>query len=432
MSAGGRALLGFPAAALLAATFGAGPVSGQLSTASAAAPGMADAYAATARGFAAVGANPARLGTTSNPPWSVALPGLRVGQSLGPVGLGDLADYSGRSVPAAQRREWLDRIVRDGGERGSAQIDASGVALSLGRVGFQQSTVAVSSVALNGDAAELLLFGNSGRTGEPRDFALAGSHLELGVFSTFAVAVGLPVPVAGRGSGRLAAGATLKYVVGHALAFARDGGSFVSSDPLGVSLAFPMIQTDTAWDDLANGSGFGLDVGLAYEVGAWSLGARLANVLNGFRWDREALYYRPGEALFDSEESRSDFGARPLSEAPPELVEEVLDQRFEPTLAVGAAYRLGLATTVAAEARRRFGDGIPVGPVRHVGLGVEHRVADFALVRGGFAVVTGGVQWGGGAGLSWGSFHVVGSLLTRRVDEGAGAVYAVGMSVNSW
>ena len=126
------------ALALLAA---ARPAAAQLPSASGAALGVADNFTAQARGYHAVAWNPAGLGLAGNPGFSLALLSVRGIAGLGPVTVSELADRQGELLPDEVKADWLQRITEEGGQSGSIGGDVTYLALSIGRVGLQASTV---------------------------------------------------------------------------------------------------------------------------------------------------------------------------------------------------------------------------------------------------------------------------------------------------
>lgn len=423
----------FGRAVLLAACLGASAprAAAQLPSASAAHMGTAENYTALARGFAANALNPAGLALPGSPGFSLALLPVGVRQGLGPVTLPEIAEFEGQPVPSAAREAWLSAIETEGGQRGTAALEASGLSLNAGPVGFQVSAVGVADASLNPDAAELILFGNAGRTGEPRDFDLAGSRFAGFALTTAGLSFGLPLGISlGWPGDRLAVGVTLKYSVGNVLLLGRDVGSSLSSDPLQVELEFPVLQSDSAFadTDLDAGRGVGMDLGLAWEGGPWSLGATVRNVFHTFEWDVDGFYFRPGTALFDEETSDSDFDSRPGSEAPPALLRAAESLTVEPEAAVGVAFSPSGPLTVTAEARRRFGDGLPLSPETHVGVGAELRLVPFLPLRAGVAKITDGTQIGGGLGLALGPVNLAGAALLRTGAAGEGFLAQIGLS----
>ena len=90
------------------------PLSGQMPSASAPALAMADNYVALARGFNAVAWNPAMLGMPDHPGFSIGLLPVRGGVGIGPITMGDVAEYQSRFLDDAVKEEWLARIVANG------------------------------------------------------------------------------------------------------------------------------------------------------------------------------------------------------------------------------------------------------------------------------------------------------------------------------
>ena len=247
--------------------------SAQLASASAAELGFGSPVA-NARGITAIATNPAAL--AHRPGFSLSLGPVSAESGLDPITLADLADYSGEVVPASVRNSWLDLIAAEGGQAGRVDLGVTALAMTLGDFGFQFSVLGSADLLLNADGAELLLFGNAGRTGQPRDFELGGSRIDGFLVSTAAVGWGF------RATPRLSLGVTGKFHTGHGFIVARDGGSTVSSDPVEVSLRFPTLATLEDSDGVDGGNGFGLDVGARYVHGWWTFGATVRNLVNTF------------------------------------------------------------------------------------------------------------------------------------------------------
>jgi len=394
------------------------PLGAQLTPGSAAALGMGNNYTALARGVSAMSFNPAGLGMPDSPTFSLALLPVVGHQGLQPVGLSDLVDVEGTLLSPAVKEDWLRRIGEAGGETGALGADVTALAFNGGPVGLQFSTLVRGGAALNEDGAEVLLYGNAGRTGSPENLNLQGSSLSGLAVSTVGVSLGLPLWVEGRAGARntLALGGTLKYSVGHALVHARDLGSGIVSDPLEVSVTFPMIVSDTSDVELDHGTGVGLDLGGLWKQGPWSVGVTVQNLVHSFEWDLEGMSYRPGELLFNEEVSESDFDARPADQAPESLKDDVADLTFKPRLAIGGAYDATPNLTVTADLAKRFGDGIQVGPELHVGMGLEYRALPWLPLRLGAAKITDGFQFGGGVTLALGPVYLGWAGALQRGD----------------
>lgn len=372
----------------------------QLADASASVLALAGSNTATARGFAAVAANPAGLGMFGSPGFSLALVPLQIRSGIDPIRLSDFADFDGRLIPAQTKEEWLGRVTREGGQTGSIGVQASGFALSAGNFGLQVSTVVSGTLNLSPGVVEGLLFGNAGRTGEPSDLSLTGSSVDAFAISTAALSAGFEV-----GDG-LAVGATVKYSVGHGVLVARSTAGAFTSDPLRVEVDFPSVSIEDDDVDLEQGSGVGVDVGVQLRRDRISLGATLQNLGSTFEWDLAKLVYRNGTAFLDETESRTDFDELPFSSAPASLRTTVEDMTLSPAIALGGAYDASGDLTVSAVLKSRFGDGLDLGPKFRAGVGAEWRSLRVLHLRAGAAVVTDGTELAGGASLVLGPVNL--------------------------
>lgn len=407
-----------PGASLLAALllalsglFATAPdLSAQLPQASARALGMGYNMTASARGFAAVANNPAGLAHWESPGFSLAIPAATAGTGLGPVTLADIAEYEGAFIPDAQKAAWLQSVTDAGGQAGILQGGLTPLALNIGPVGFQLSSAVGGRMQLSPDAAELLLYGNAGRTGVTRDFALDGSSLDAFVLSTAALSLGV------RASDRVYLGVTGKYVMGNGLVMGRDAGSVVRSDPLQVELQFPVIANATEGEETEfnNGTGFGFDLGAIVELPMITLGASVENVVNTFAWELDGLAYIPGAALFDTGSSESDFDEQPAENAPQDILDMVDELTLRPVYSVGAEIDLPLVR-LQADIRKRTAGGLQFGPEFHAGVGAELKLIGFLPLRAHAAKITGGYQAGGGL-----------SLILGPVNLSAGGAYQSG------
>jgi len=403
------------------------PASAQLRSASSAMMGTGGNYTALARGFGAVGINPAGLAMPGSPDFSLTFPSIRGRTGLNPISFSDLKDYEDTLIPASVKEGWLQDIAGEGSQTGFGGAEVTSMGLSIGRIGLQLSSVALVQTDLNEDAAELLLFGNGGRTGVPRDLNLAGSSMEGFAVSTLGVGFAFPLNFRPMGydDEAFAIGATLKYSLGHFLMLARDMGSLLQSDPIALDVTFPVAHTATEDYGVDGGSGFGMDLGVMWEGGGWAMGASVQNVFNTFEWSPDALVYRPGEAFFDgSDEDGTDFDEQPFSNAPSSMQSEVEKMTFDPLISLGMAYEASDIVTLTADVRHQLGEGIILSPETHAGAGVELHPVGPIFLRGGGAWVTDGYRFGGGAGLALGPVHLSGAALWQGGDAGE-ATYAM-------
>jgi hypothetical protein len=418
--------------ALCAWAAGALPSAAQLPNASAAELGMGTRSVATARGFAAVALNPAGLGMPRGEGLTAAVAPLRLSAALEPVSLWDVGEFNGRRIPDAVREAWLQRI--EGTGRQTARLDGgiTVAAVSSGSFGFQLSTLAVGGAELNPDASELLLFGNAGRTGAVREFRLAGSRLDGWMVTTAAIGVGLPLPVEiGDAPGQsFAVGATLKVILGNVLYLARDLGSFVSGDPFEVWLRFPVVHTRPGRNTEIGGKGLALDLGFQWEADPWAIGLTGSNLLSGFSWDEDDLFFRPGTALFTSADQEDDFTPRPASDAPAGVLAEVRAFRFGPRVSAGASRSVafGSGLRLAGQLDLALGESSARDPDYELGVGGELMATPRVPVRAHASVLSGGARLGGGVGAALGRALV--SLSGTWVTAGAQAASAVMLTVS--
>jgi hypothetical protein len=424
-------LAGLVWGALLVPSFGAAQVGHTLPHAM----GLGGNYTALARGFSAVLWNPAGLGLADNPGASLTLLPVSVTAGLGPVTPSDLAAYDGQLVPHGARVQWLDRIRSDGGERGNADTDLTYLAFSVGRLAFSASSSVRGRVNLGPDVAELLLFGNAGLTGDPRDFTLERSNMDVAGTSTLAASLGLPlrVTLGPLPDQQLAVGATVKYTIGHFLLMGQERGSILSADPVEVNVRFPVIHTEMDEDNLAGslnrGAGLGLDMGAAWQGGRYSAGVAIRNIVNTFEWNRDALRYREGTALWSADSSHTAFEEQPLHAAPADLVARIDEfYTFSPVLAAGAAARVLPYLTVSGELRHALEENLDVGARTHVGVGGQLTIVPFLPLRAGVALVSGGYQLSGGVGLRLGGMQLGAAGAVRESELGRDAVATLGLT----
>lgn len=405
-------------AAVAALTLGfvpGGGLSAQLASASSRTVGLGGATTATAQRLEAIAVNPAGLGMPGAG-FSLSFVPVTVRQGLGPVTLADLAAQEGTVVSNAVKEQWLDAIAEQGTQSGTVGAEVTPAALTIGRFGFQLTTLVGGNMAVSPDIAEVILYGNAGRSGAPADLSLSGSTLEAFAVTTAGFSLGLPIPSE---KGAMAVGATLKYSLGHVLAVGQEQGGALQADPIKVNVNFPMVTFDDESDDAVVGSGVGLDVGFQMQRDRLRFGAAVHNLLNTFAWDDAKLVFRAGTASLEQGSNETDFDRKPYASAPAALRTAVDEMTFDPALSVGVAYDLQPDFTLAADVRNRFGDGMSLSPKLHAGLGAEYRGLGALHLRGGAALVTDGFLLSGGAGLQLGpvTLGLAGGLQTGEIES---------------
>lgn len=394
-------------------------LSAQLPNATAAALGMGENYTAVARGFNSTAWNPAGLGVYDNPKVSFGLLSIRGLAGLDPISYADFTDFEdGETVSIETRQAWLDEITAEGSEEGSFGVDVTLLAASVGRVGFQLSTSGRGVANIGPGAAELLFFGNAGRTGSAVDVSLAGSSFDAALTSTAALSYAQPLIRSVDRS--FAIGATVKYIFGHAVASGRDDGGSVDADPLAVNIRFPLVASDTTqvYDKLDNGSGIGVDLGAMYVAGPWSIGVAAKNVFNSFEWDETSLFFRPGEAVFNQDDSDSDFDPQPFTAAPASIRERVENMVGQAEFSAGLAFRPNRRLLLSGDFRQRMEDSYLGESKTHIGAGLELRPLSFLPIRLGGAILDDGRLGSVGVGLEFGVINLTASAAQRDTDLG--------------
>lgn len=404
--------------------------------------GMGGNYTALARGFGAVSWNPAGLAMPDNPRFSLAFLPVTGTAGLSPVTPGHLAEYDGQLIPETARREWVDLIRAEGGEKGNIAADLTYLAFSVGPVGIQASSNVRARVNLAPDVAEVFFFGNAGYTGAPGDYDLEGSNFDIAGTSSVAASFALPLsldlgPLPDQ---HFAVGVTLSYIVGNFMILGQEENSGLSSNPLEVNVRFPMVHTalpdsNGTFDpgvDLNNGTGIGLDVGAAWQGGIFSAGVVVKNLVNTFEWDVSRLRYRAGEATWNADTSYTSFEELPVEEAPAEVLERIHDlYEFSPVMAAGVAARVLPFLTVTGELRHAVKDNLDVGARNHIGAGAELTILPFLPLRAGVSLISGGYQFSGGLGLKLGPVQLAASGAVRDGDLGSDAIASFGLLFGS-
>ena len=377
------------------------PVSAQLTNASTGSLGLAGNDTATVRGFGAISVNPAGLAMPGSE-FSLAIVPVRIGGGIGPISLADVKPFEGKLVPAETKERWMERVDSAEGQRGIAAIEVSEFALTFWNVGFQLSSLVAANVRLPPSVVEAVLFGNAGRTGSATDVALADAWVEGYATTTAGLSFAVPIPLLEEPLGPLAAGVTVKYTVGHAVAVGRSAGT-ISAATLRADFDSFLIHTRSLIDgasladDLLNGGGgLGLDLGLMLVLDRLALGVAVQDLFNTFAWDESLLTYRRVVASFEDGSFSFDDAEQPYADAPASAQELIAGLTFKPAVRVGGAYEILDELTVSSDFHYRFGEGMAVEPNFHLGAGAEYRPLEFLHLRAGLAVVTDGFQFGGG------------------------------------
>ena len=408
------ALLGTGLAAALCA---ASPALSQVSL-STRGLGMGNASLASARGQESLFLNPANLGLSGTPRWSVALPQLVAGGTVLGLGAGDLNDLRDyQDLPDDRAREILDGIPEGTGVEYDAKLRL--LTVQTGRLAFGVSYNSVGSHSLDRDIVDLALNGYQRGQVYTADntFGSRATYLDA--------AVGY-----GRRFGMVSVGAAAHYYHGRDLV----ASGVVDVDTVG--LPSPDIFVTYSGVRADAGRGFGLDLGAAVQpVPNLTLSASVANLAKSMEWDEDLL--ARSITLNGNEIENSDFrelrteyresgeeydafvaGLDAEQRAAVQSLAASLSDRTElpTTLRAGAAYSLpATGTELAASFTDELSDSRISGLwSRSLSAGVEQKLA-FLRLRAGISTNLDKASLLS-AGLSLGPLD----LAVARLDNGPG------------
>lgn len=399
----------------LTLSLASGAVGAQQANPSVAAFGMGNNYTAAAVGFETIGWNSALLAMPGQPKFSLG--GLIFGSSagIGPIGVSDFADYSGKTIPTGVRQGWITNVRAGGAQTGTVDGSATLLALSWGNFAAQFSVAGGATMDMNGDALEMLLLGNADALAANRTLNPSGS-LTGGGFATTALSwsKALGWKPTGKANESFSIGITGKHLLGGGHVTARDNGSRVTADDL--SLRFPVVYgggTDA-------GSGLGLDLSAAWRAGNTTFGLTVMNAMNTFAWDASGFTCLDITADITAAATSTNTDEVPCtSTSIRPTVSSIEALAFKPAIRAGFAWDGKKNWAFTGDVQSQMGtegEAILIGPKFSAGVGTEFRGIKFLPLRGGASVITGGMQFSGGAGLRIGSYEIGVGAQMRQAD----------------
>jgi hypothetical protein len=377
--------------------------------------GMAGANVAVARGQESLFQNPANLALPNNPHWSVAVPQFTVGATVAGLTLGDLNDLRGfDDFSEGRRQEILDAIPGDG-TAADLDLRLPLASFSVRRAMFGVSYNLTGRHTAAKDLVDLVLNGYELGRPYPDRTIIAQTQGYRAAYFDFAGGYAHRV-------GPLSLGVSGHYLMGRGLV--RSGLvdiDTIFTPPGDVRVRYAGVKRE-------GGSGFGLDVGAAFQpTPQITLSASVANVVNTLEWKDEAEIRfvdldRDNYGNGDPDVIRQEYSAtaRPLSQADATVLAQAraaglvdgVDEgaTLTPVLRVGAAWEARPGTTVAAAYQDRQELSRLTGPwYRSLSVGVQHKIPVLTL-RGGLATdMDAGTMLSGG--LSLGPLHLAAARL---------------------
>jgi hypothetical protein len=408
--------------AALAALAGAAPAAAQVPV-TPRALGVGGGYVAAARGEEALWQNPANLGLPGSPHWSFGIPTLSAGADVLGLDVGDIKDIILYRKQTDQRKqELLDQIPSTGtGLR--ADVRAPLFAAQIRHLSFGFSYNTLGSHTLGKSFLDLLLFGfQTSRLGN-YNITPAETQGFRATYWDFAAGYGhrLPIPA----PGALTAGATVHFYRGSGIV--RSGITRV--DTTRNSLGVPNdIHITYAGVRDKGGSGFGVDLGAAYQpMPNLTLSAAVSNVVNSFDWGGDRTLktvtltqadYRNGNLQdvldrYDASETAYNAAGQPARVQA--LANDLgVDVKLPRTLRIGAALVPHAGTTLSAAYQDNLSTSRTGGLWdKSLSGGVQQRLAFLSLRAGLASDLSNSTLLSGG--LSLGPIH----LGVARITDGS-------------
>jgi hypothetical protein len=403
--------------------------------------GMGRSMTASARGYEAVVWNPALLGAPGRPKFSINILQAGVTSRSNVLSPNELWNYyTSDSLSLEDKNAILDKVrATDDSAFGVGALgDVMAIGVTVGSFGVTLSgTAADVDAAVSDDAIELALLGNTGRRAPGERYDAAGTRGSGVSAATLAVAwgQGFQLPV-----GHLALGVTAKLRRGVFAARAGDLGSYVQNAPsfdarAGVHAVY--FDLDST---LNNGTGFGLDLGAAYDFASGvRIAAAMENLVSSMSWKDENLRYIREEYLLQQSEDGLTYrdstisdidGPYDSTDATQKALRDSLlgADAFATKLRLGAQLSAG-PVLLAGDAVFELTDGIVPGASSRASVGAELPISVMAL-RGGLATdFDGGIGFSLGLGFKLGPVRVdFGGAVTPGGDR-KGFTVATGISV---
>lgn len=356
--------------------------------------GMGGAYVATARGFESVFFNPANLGLEDGPRWSVAFPQISIGSSVLGPDVSDLPDFIDYDNLSDERRQELLASIPESGTSVDLDIRAPVAAVQIGPVGLGLSYGWIGEHTVGKDLVELFFEGYQ----FPRfDYRVGETIGTRASFWDVVAGVGHTI-------GPVSVGVAGHYYVGQSLVRTRafePRFNFLARD----------IEVDYAGVSAEGGSGYGLDVGVAFQpTPAITMSVAVANAVGSMNWDENLVgrIITINSADFEnsefldlqdeyeaSEREIGDAPAQPFAQLAGELDPGSFD--MPTTLRLGAAWAAATGTELSFAYHRDLEEGgLGTRWDQQVGVGLQQKIPLLTLRIGASTDLEDGTLYGGG------------------------------------
>jgi len=240
--------------------------------------------------------------------------------------------------------------------------------------------------------------------------------------------------------GHLAVGATAKFRRGILAGRVSDNGTFVQNEPnFDAPAAYNAVYFNPD-SSLNNGSGFGLDLGAAYDFASGvRIAASVENLVSTMSWKDENLLYATADYRLQQSADGFTYSDTKIIDTtvaydPTDATQKALRDSllsidpFATKLRLGAQLSVG-PVRLAGDAAFELTDGIVPGASKRVSVGAELPISVVRL-RGGLATMfDGGVAFSGGLGFKMGPVRLDFAAGTTPGGDRQGLTFATGLSV---
>ena len=400
---------------------------------------MGRSMTASARGYEAVAWNPALLGMPGSPGFSLSLPQIGINAYSNALGPSDLWHYYRIDTLSTQdKNDILTKIRGTGDSTFGVGIlaDVMGLGFTFKNFGLTVFGTADGNLAVNSDLVELALVGNIARRAPGQRYVGTNSRGAgvgtVGLAASWGQGIGVPV-------GHLAVGATVKYLRVISAARVTDLGSYVQNAPDFEARAGGQALTFD-WDQSHfNGTGFGVDLGAAYElVSGLRLAAAVENLVSTMSWkDSNLVYYRQEYLLQQNGIQYSDSTISNIDKVaydPTDPEQKALRDSLLTGNPLGTRLRLGAQLSagpvlLAGDLRFRVAKGVVAGPAQRASVGAELPLSVVRLRAGLASDFSGGFGLSGGLGFQLGPVRLDFAAATTPGGDRQGLTLATGLSV---
>ncbi len=237
---------------------------------------MGGAYTALARNIEAPYWNPANLGLSDGNSFSINLFNVGVGVKNNSFSLSEYNKYNGKFLTDGDKEEILNSIPADGLSL-DLLAEVSALNFSMGNFAVTYKGYAASSINLDRDPVELLLYGNA----VMREVSLSNSRSEGYGIADASLSYGKAIQE--WQGGELAVGASIHYLRGIAYQkILESDGGVATTDTGFVGSGSLLMRT------AMGGSGFASDLGLSVRFEeSWYFSATWQNAYSKLIWNNE-------------------------------------------------------------------------------------------------------------------------------------------------